>query len=238
MRSHQLFPTLLLASALALSGCTALPGSGAGAAANAPGPANGPVALASVDGLAVKGRAPKTGYAREQFGKGWLDTDGSGCGTREDILKRDLARTTFKGGCKVLTGVLEKDPYTGARITHERGRTGVDIDHIVALSDAWQKGAGGWDKGKRVAFANDPLNLLAVDAAANRKKGDGDAATWLPPDRGYRCHYVAAQISVKRKYGLWVTVGERDAMKRVLAGCPGERLPTGGNPTRPPERMR
>ncbi|MET9856312.1 HNH endonuclease family protein [Streptomyces sp. NPDC006450] len=238
MRPHLLLPALLLAPAVALSACAVLPGPGAGAGANARGAANGPVALASVDGLAVKGRAPKTGYAREQFGKGWLDTDGSGCGTREDILKRDLARTTFKDGCKVVSGVLEEDPYTGARITHERGRTGVDIDHVVALSDAWQKGAGRWDKGKRIAFANDPLNLLAVDAAANRRKGDGDAATWLPPDRGYRCSYVATQVAVKRKYGLWVTAGERDAMKRVLAGCPGERLPTGGNPTRPPERLR
>lgn len=100
--------------------------------------------------------------------------------------------------------------------------------------------AHSWEVGETVtgAHINDPLNLLAVDAAANRKKGDGDAATWLPPDRGYRCRYVAAQIAVKQKYGLWVTAGERDAMKRVLTGCPGERLPTGGNPTSPPERLR
>lgn len=160
MRPHLLFSALLLASAVAVSGCTVTPSPGSGTAASGPAPANGPVALASVGGLAVKGRAPKTGYARELFGKGWLDTDGSGCGTREDILKRDLAGATFKDGCKVLAGVLEKDPYTGNRIAHERGRTGVDIDHIVALSDAWQKGAGSWDKGKRIAFANDLM--LAV----------------------------------------------------------------------------
>ncbi|MEV8534364.1 HNH endonuclease family protein [Streptomyces sp. NPDC051211] len=241
-------PRLLLPAAallvLAVTGCTAddsaSGNSGAPGGARGPGPANGANALGAVDGLTVKGRAPKTGYEREQFGAAWLDTDSNGCGTRDDILNRDLAGAAFKdGACKVASGVLEKDPYTGGRIEYERGKPGggVDIDHVVALSDAWQKGAGSWDKGKRIAFANDPLNLLAVEAAANRKKGDGDAATWLPPDRSYRCTYVAAQVAVKQKYRLWVTAGERDAMKRVLSDCPEQRLPTGGNPTAPPARL-
>ena len=91
--------------------------------------------------------------------------------------------------------------------------------------DAWQKGAAQWPAGKRLAFANDPLNLLAVDAGTNRSKGDGDAATWLPPNKSYRCAYVARQVAVKAKYGLWVTAAERDAMVRVLSTCPGMRLP-------------
>ncbi|MER5929662.1 HNH endonuclease family protein [Streptomyces sp. NPDC002054] len=236
MRSR-LVPSVVLL-VLAVSGCSGS-GSSSGAPAPGPGPADGANALAAVGQLAVKGRAPKTGYERAQFGTAWLDTDNNGCGTRDDILKRDLAATSFKGGdCTVASGVLEKDPYTGERIAFERGKSGggVDIDHVVALSDAWQKGAGSWDKGKRIAFANDPLNLLAVEAAANRKKGDADAATWLPPDRSYRCTYVAAQVAVKQKYRLWVTEGERDAMKRVLSDCPDQRLPTGGNPTTPPAR--
>jgi len=77
-----------------------------------------------------------------------------------------------------------------------------------------------------VTFANDPLELLAVGAAVNRAKGDGDAATWLPPRRGFRCQFVARQIAIKRRYGLWVTAAERDAMRRVLDRCPHQRLPS------------
>ncbi|MFF0741019.1 HNH endonuclease family protein [Streptomyces sp. NPDC004111] len=189
-------------------------------------------ALAAVDTLTVKGRAPKTGYARTEFGRAWADTDANGCGTRDDILKRDLGSVKFTGGtCKVSSGVLEKDPYTGGRIEYVRGRSKVDIDHLVALSDAWQKGAQQWKPAKRLAFANDPLNLVAAEASANRQKGDGDAATWLPANKAYRCAYVAGQVGVKKKYGVWVTAAEKEAMKKVLNGCPDEKLPTGGNPT-------
>jgi hypothetical protein len=200
--------------------------------------AAGGAALAAAESLTVKGRAPRTGYDREKFGTAWADTDSNGCDTRDDILKRDLKEVRFTGGdCKVSYGVLEPDPYSGKEVTYRRGRSQVDIDHVVALSDAWQKGAKYWDAGKRIALANDPLNLIAVDASTNRGKGDGDTATWLPPNKGYRCVYVAAQVAVKKKYGLWVTAAEQAAMEKVLSGCPGQRLPTGGNPTRAPERF-
>lgn len=198
-------------------------GSGSGAP---PKPAAGGTALAAVDALAVKGRAPKTGYEREKFGRAWVDVDRNGCGTRDDILRRDLSGVRFTDGhCKVASGTLKDDPYTGGSLAYVRGRSKVDIDHVVALSDAWQKGAQKWDSGTRLRFANDPLNLLAVDSAANRRKSDGDAATWLPPNRAYRCAYVARQVAVKKKYGVWVTSGERDAMRRVLTTCPEQRLP-------------
>ncbi|MFG2329379.1 HNH endonuclease family protein [Streptomyces sp. NPDC048604] len=187
--------------------------------------AGGP-ALAAVGELAVKGRAPRTGYERAAFGRAWADVDRNGCGTRDDILKRDLTGVAFKDGdCKVASGTLVDDPYTGRRVAFVRGRSKVDVDHVVALSDAWQKGAQKWGEGKRLRFANDPLNLLAVDSVTNRRKGDGDAATWLPPNKEYRCAYVARQVAVKRKYGLWVTRGEQDAMRRVLGRCPEQRLP-------------
>ncbi|MFE6893573.1 HNH endonuclease family protein [Streptomyces sp. NPDC057694] len=195
-------------------------------------------ALAAVDSLTVKGRAPKTGYARERFGTAWADTDSNSCDTRDDILKRDLKDVRYTDGkCKVAGGSLSPDPYGGKDITFTRGASKVDIDHLVALSDAWQKGAFKWDPSKRIALANDPLNLLAVDATPNRSKGDGDTATWLPPNKGYRCTYVAAQVAVKKKYGLWVTGAERDAMKKVLTGCPDQKLPSGGNPTEAPARF-
>ena len=198
----------------------------------------GGAALAAVDSLAVKGRAPKTGYARARFGTAWADTDSNSCDTRDDILKRDLKDVKFTAGtCKVSSGVLRPDPYSGKEVTYRRGRSQVDIDHLVALSDAWQKGAKYWDAGKRIALANDPLNLLAVDASANRGKGDGDTATWLPANKSYRCTYAAAQVAVKKKYQLWVTPAEKAAMKKVLSACPARNLPSGGNPTKAPERF-
>ncbi|MGW2629964.1 HNH endonuclease family protein [Streptomyces chattanoogensis] len=227
-----------LAALLTLTGCTpdqTRPGRGADTTA---GPAARGSALQAVAALDVKGRAPRTGYARARFGSAWADTDGNGCGTRDDILRRDLRGVTFRDGrCVVLSGTLAKDPYTGETIRYARGRSQVDIDHVVALSDAWQKGAAQWPARKRIALANDPLNLIAVDASANRRKSDGDTATWLPAYRPYRCTYVAHQVAVKRKYGLWVTRAEKAAMVRVLDSCPQERLPGGGNPTEAPARF-
>lgn len=173
-------------------------------------------ALAS---LPVRGRAPMTGYDRSQFGDGWADADLDGCSTREEILLRDLRDVTLDG-CTVLTGTLP-DPYSGADVPFQRGEDSADvqIDHVVALADAWQKGAQQWPAAQRAAFANDPLNLLAVEGSLNQQKGAGDAATWLPPARGYRCPYAIRQVTVKARYGLWVTAAEHDALERQLAGC-------------------
>ncbi|MEU1514386.1 HNH endonuclease family protein [Streptomyces sp. NPDC005811] len=213
-------------------------GLGSGSGSGSGSTAGGGAALTAAGSLTVKGRAPKTGYERERFGTAWADTDSNGCDTRDDILKRDLKKVRFTGGdCKVSYGELESDPYSGTDVTYRRGASKVDIDHVVALSDAWQTGAKYWDGSKRIALANDPLNLLAVDASTNRSKGDGDTATWLPPNKAYRCTYVAAQVAVKKKYGLWVTAAEKAAMQKVLSSCPGQKLPTGGNPTKAPERF-
>ena len=200
------------------------------ATANSPKNAVAGTALAAVPSLTVKGRASKTGYTRDQFGQAWFDIDRNGCDTRNDILRRDLKSRQMKNDCKVLAGSLAPDPYTGTYIRFVYGGASeVDIDHLVALSDAWQKGASAWPAGKRLALANDPLNLLAVDSSANRVKGDGDTATWLPPNKAFRCAYVARQVAVKGKYGLWVTPAERDAMTRVLATCPSMVLPAPGS---------
>ena len=175
--------------------------------------------------LAVKGHAPKTGYARTQFGNGWAII--GGCDTRNIILHRDLKNPTVGEGCKVLSGTLD-DPYTGKMIEFKRGAStsdAVQIDHVVALSNAWQTGAQQLSSAQRQELANDPLELLAVDGPANQAKGDGDAATWLPPNKAFRCQYIARQIAVKAKYSLWVTVAEHDAMQRVLVLCPGQPLP-------------
>ncbi len=193
--------------------------------------AAGPTAQQTLSRLIVKGRAPRTGYARAVFGPTWADTDRNGCDTRDDVLARDLTGETFRAGtrsCVVLTGLL-RDPYTTRRISFTKATAAaVQIDHVVALADSWQKGAQTWAPAKRLAFANDPLNLLAVDGPTNQRKGDADAATWLPPNRAYRCSYVARQVAVKAKYGAWVTTAEKSAMARVLTTCPGYLLPRGG----------
>jgi hypothetical protein len=182
-------------------------------------------AVAALETLAVKDRAPKTGYTRSQFGDGWATQQG--CDMRNIILHRDLVDAKVNEQCQVTSGMLH-DPYTGQSISFERGSISsqsVQIDHVVALSDAWQKGAQQLTGEQRVQLANDPLELLAVDGPANQQKSDGDAATWLPTNKTFRCQYVARQIAVKQKYTLWVTLGEKEAMVRVLGGCPGQALP-------------
>ncbi|MBP2366748.1 HNH endonuclease family protein [Pseudonocardia parietis] len=200
-------------------------------------------ASAALAGLQVKGRAPKTGYAREEFGRRWADIDRDGCDQRNQVLARDMDRETFKAGthdCVVLTGSL-RDTYTATTISFTRGRgtsERVQIDHVVALSDAWQKGAQQLDEATREKIGNDPLNLIAVDGPTNSRKGAGDAATWLPPDSGYRCAYVARQVAVKAKYRLWVTGAERDAIDRVLRGCPDRAVPTDTDAAKPAITLR
>ncbi|MHC6592742.1 HNH endonuclease family protein [Arthrobacter sp. C152] len=181
-------------------------------------------ALVQLGSIAVKGRAPKTGYTRDEFGPAWADTDHNGCDTRNDILARDLTGETFKPGtsnCVVASGTLA-DKYTGTTINFVRGQdtsSDIQIDHIVPLSDAWQKGAQQLSVDQRKEFANDPLNLFAADGPTNSAKGDKDAATWLPPNKAFRCEYVERQTAVKTKYSLWVTQAEHDAVKEILEGC-------------------
>ena len=183
-------------------------------------------ALTALNKLEVKGRAPKTGYTRSQFPH-WSDPDRNGCDARNDILKRDLTDITYKEGtrdCKVIAGQL-LDPFSGKVIIFSPTKVVIDIDHVVALSNAWQTGAAYFDKSVRTQIANDPLNLLAVDSKLNRQKGDGDAATWLPPNKSFRCEYVARQVAVKAKYKLWVTEPEKVAITKILSNCVDQKLP-------------
>ncbi|WP_281775294.1 GmrSD restriction endonuclease domain-containing protein [Bifidobacterium ruminantium] len=232
--------TTILSGLLAASLLVGLPVGSAFADEPTDGTGAGQSATEVLDTLEVKGRAPKTGYKRTQFGKAWADVDHNGCDTRNDILNRDLTGVKYKWfthKCVVKSGTLH-DPYTGKDIKFKKGKktsTAVQIDHVVALSDAWQKGAQKLSKTKRTELANDPYNLLAVQGRANQKKSDGDAATWLPSNKGFRCEYVARQIGVKHKYSLWVTKAEKEAMAKVLSSCPTQTIPdytgTGGSTT-------
>jgi hypothetical protein len=188
------------------------------------------MATAVLETLAVKGRAPKTGYTRAQFGPAWADVDRNGCDTRNDILKRDLTSITYRAktrNCVVESGTLI-DRYSGETINFVKGNISsmeVQIDHVVALSNAWQTGAFRLTADQRKALSNDPLNLFAVKGRLNSQKGDGDAATWLPPLKSFRCSYVAQQIAVKARYSLWVTAPEKAAMVSILAKCPTQKVP-------------
>jgi hypothetical protein len=189
--------------------------------------------LAVIEAQVTKGRAPKTGYTRAQFGPDLTksDFDRNRCDTRNDILKRDLTKIVVKEktkSCVVMSGVLV-DPFSGETLNFVQGvktSSDIQIDHLVALSNAWQTGAFMLTADQRKAFANDPLNLLAVKGKLNSQKGESDAATWLPPLKSYRCDYVSRQIAVKMKYKLWFTAPEKEAMIRILKTCPEKALPT------------
>lgn len=183
-------------------------------------------AISALKVLPVKTWASHSNYAREEFGDGWGNI--GYCDTRNYILKRDLKNFVMRSGenCIVQSGLLN-DPYTGKAINFVRGvktSLAVQIDHVVALSNAWVTGAQKLTFATRAQLANDPLELLAVDGPTNQSKSDSDAAQWLPR-AAYQCAYVSRQIAVKRKYHLWVTSAEKGAMARVLATCPGFKLP-------------
>ncbi|MGB3185583.1 MAG: HNH endonuclease family protein [Ornithinimicrobium sp.] len=192
-------------------------------------------ALGALSSLPVKAKAGNGGYDRDEFGSPWSDatsTHGSrnGCDTRNDVLRRDLDGLVVEpgtAGCVAQTGTLS-DPYSGDQMPFVRGEdsaSGIHIDHVVSLSDAWQTGAQQLSEDGREHLANDPLNP-AVDGSLNQSNGDGDAATWLPPNEAIRCDLVAQQVAVKGVYRLWVTTAEADAVSRVLGACPDEVLPT------------
>lgn len=186
-------------------------------------------ALSALNGLKVAARGTMSDYDRETLFGGWIDADGNCADTRQEILARDLDEVVSTDGCKVDSGVLDPDPYTGARIEFVRGpatSSDVQIDHVVSLGNAWITGARNLSQDRRVEFANDPLNLLAVDGPANQAKSDKPADAWLPANAGFRCEFVAIQIAVKAKYDLWVTAPERNTMTEVLTGCQDQQLPT------------
>lgn len=175
--------------------------------------------------LTVSSNTSKAGYSRAQFGPAW-ELPGQSCDTRDLILQRDVIHLTLKGTCEVTAGTLF-DPYTGQTIPFQRGPgDDVQIDHVVPLGDAWISGASRWSATERQKLANDPLELLAVDAHNNEQKSDSTADQWMPPYKGEACSYVARQIAVKVKYRLAITPAEHSKMASVLATCPGQSVPT------------
>lgn len=192
-------------------------------------------ALDTAKSLPVVELDMKSKYKRvEQFGEAWKDVDGNGCDTRNDILKRDLRDVTTAGrnNCRVTSGVFD-DPYTGKTIHFKYGKdtsSEVQIDHVVALHDAWMTGAQKLTQQEREALANDPENLLAVDGPENQRKGDGlclngkgCTGMYLPPNEKYRCEYAAKFTEVKSKYNLGLTEGQKETLVPLLEQCAAEK---------------
>lgn len=175
-----------------------------------------------------------------QFGSAWqYDYDKSGCETRDDILKVSLEAAEMEDDCKIAAGILRYDPYTG--VTSQKMSAAdlsslLDGEHIVALEDVMLSGAVLWDTEgtpkvedksvsddpyeRRKQIANDPLNVIMVDAGENRSKGSKDASDWLVPENPeYKCEYITRQVEVKAKYGLGVSKAEKKVMDKVLTGC-------------------
>lgn len=215
MRQH-LAASALLVIAVSLSGCAIVEAVNIGA------PVEGILspadALGALDHLAIGSLGPMSGYTRDRFGAGWVDTDHNGCGTRDDILARDAARTGGSvqrdGRCKVISATLV-DPYTGATITKSQ----IDIDHVVPLGLAWRSGAATWPTDQRIAIANDRRNLLAVTDSVNQSKSDKGPDQWMPPNRGEWCDYARTMVTVLADYSLRLTVAAKSKLISVLKGC-------------------
>lgn len=185
-------------------------------------------ARALLPSLAVKGRSAAAGYSRAQFlPHGAWPSTGDGCTVRDRILRSQVTEATFRTrpACRLATGITT-DAYSG--VTVELAQ--LEVDHVVALKDAWVKGLSDQaftptpqftDAGTaRRAFAVDPLNLQAIAGATNSAKGDADAATWIPHSKSYRCTYGVRIVLVKARYGIWVTRAEHEALERLLDACP------------------
>ena len=212
-----------VAAAAVLVGCEPLGGAAGPSEPHAASPSTSSAqgkAPARLDELRVVKPTDDGSYDRDEFGDGWADLDGDGCETRDEILARDLTHTVIEDGCDVKAGTL-RDPYTDRTIGFQDDQwwTG-HVDHIYPLAHAWRLGASDWTEAKRLRFANDPANLLAVDGPTNSSKGDSGPGEWVPLHRGYACTYARTYIRVAAAYDLPVTAADRDSLAALLETCP------------------
>jgi hypothetical protein len=177
----------------------------------------------ALDALAVVQLAPEVAYDRTtDFGPAWADVDHNGCGTRDDVLRRDLTAVRTRPGthgCVVVAGLLD-DPYTGRQLAFSKSQAdAIQIDHLIPLHAAWMLGAWQWTPERRLAYANDPRVLVTVDGPANQDKGDALADRWRPPNRRSWCAYAVNTVAIHADYGLGVTAPERSALGQMLERC-------------------
>ncbi len=194
----------------------------AAVAASSGAPANAATTVSGT-GLKLLARlvtAPEhpAGYDRALFIH-WIDADKDGCSTRAEVLITE-SRTTAKIGASCSVAGSWRSAYDGVTTTTA---SRFDIDHVLALKEAWDSGAWDWTSARRKSFANDlgdSRSLRAVSAASNRSKSDKDPAQWLPPLTTFRCTYAREWVVVKVRWTLSVDTLERAALKRILMACP------------------
>jgi hypothetical protein len=158
----------------------------------------------------------RAGYSRDLF-KHWVDADGDGCDTRDEVLISEAEEAPSVGSGCAISGGRWFSYYDGVSQT---SASALDIDHMVPLAEAWDSGAGSWSSATREAYANDLgdyRTLVGVTASENRSKGDQDVAEWLPPQQ--QCRYLREWVAVKHRWRLSVDGAEKSAMRSLASGC-------------------
>lgn len=203
----------LVAGLAALTGTVLL--TAPSAQAEPPTPPSASTALTYLGQLTVEAEGSSDGYSRDKFPH-W-SSQGDNCNTREVVLERDGENVQQDSACAAVSGTW-RSAYDDGVWT---AASDVDIDHVVALSEAWRSGANSWTTSKRQGFANDLTRsqLIAVTDNVNQSKGDDDPAEWMPPNTGYHCMYARMWVSVKHHYDLSVDSAEKSALSGVLNGC-------------------
>jgi uncharacterized protein DUF1524 len=180
----------------------------------APGPSASPV-----DRLRIAPEGSRAGYSRNLF-RHWVDADGDGCDTREEVLVAEstVPARTDPATCAVLAGQWTS-VYDGVTTDDPHA---LEIDHVVALGEAWDSGASAWDAARRRAFANDldePATLIAVTSVANQAKNDRDPAQWRPSRPEAWCGFARDWVTVKLRWDLSADEVEAGALRDMLAAC-------------------
>ena len=194
-------------------------------------PAAGSVSAADLLAFIVVANEHRGGYQRDLFGYP-TDANGDGCNTRDEMLKRDSRTPVVEsGGCHIISGDWYS-PYDDITVTDP---TGIEIDHVVALKEAWDSGAWQWSPEQRGAYANDlsdPRTLRAVTTASNRAKGDKDPSNWLPPNPADVCAFIGDWVAIKARWAMTMDQSEYGRIRNLLNGdCSGLRV---DNPSTPP----
>jgi Protein of unknown function (DUF1524) len=164
-----------------------------------------------------------SGYERSLF-KTWIDADGDGCDTREEVLKAEAVEAPTQGSSCTLTGGEWYSWYDEATWTN---KSDVDIDHVVPLGEVWTSGGNDWTTARRTAYANDlgdDRTLEAVTDNVNQSKGDRDPAHWMPPAASATCKYIDYWVASKTRWQLTADSAEVSALQSYASGCPNDTI--------------